>query len=557
MHLALLQVNPRVGDIEGNARKVIDAAQAVDADLIIAPELVVCGYPPRDLLYQAGFVEACEAAVSQIAEACRDRAIIVGHPRRDAATGRLRNAASLLRGGMIEAVCDKQLLPGYDVFDEDRYFEPGESICVVDIDGHRVGIAICEDLWQGGDAGASSRYDHDPITAIMSAGCNIIVVPSATPFVTGKRCRHLEQLMDTAASHNVTVAMVNQLGANDDLIFDGGAMVAGPQGLLLDAVPFDGASVTVDTSGPSVQACKANDMDMRYRALVLGLGDYCSKTGHDRVLLGISGGIDSALVAVIAASALGPDAVAGVLMPSRYSSRGSVEDAEALAANLGLTHTPTLPIEHLHAAFERTMTDAMQHVSSLTEENAQARARGLLLMAMANEADALLLATGNKSELAMGYCTLYGDMCGAVSVIGDMLKTDVWEMAHWINEHHADLGFSVPPIPEATISKPPSAELRLNQCDQDTLPPYETLDAIVRAYIEEERGVEDTADHTGLDLAFVRSIIASIDRAQFKRDQAAVIPKISPRTFGRGRPMPIVMRRSGTNVRQSAEGESP
>ena len=545
MRIALVQCNPVVGDIAGNTASLRAAIAAADADLVITPELAICGYPPRDLLLQSGFVEACEGAVESLATAAPDTCVLVGYPRRDAATGRLRNSVAILRGGVLEASCDKRLLPGYDVFDEDRYFEPADLSCLVDVAGTRVGIAICEDFWRAGDAGGGDRYGEDPLGELAAAGATLVAVPSASPFVVAKRDRHISLAIEAAAEYGVTIAMCNQVGANDDLVFDGGSFVASGDGLLGQLPCFEEAIASIDTDATPTQPADSNADAERFSALQLGLRDYCHKSGHGRVLLGLSGGIDSALVATIATAALGPEAVTGVLMPSRHSSRGSIEDAELLVANLGLTDAITLPIERLHAAFEETMAEGLQEVSAITDENAQARARGMLLMGMANERSALTLVTGNKSELAMGYCTLYGDMNGAVAVIADVLKTDCWSMARWINAHHAEAGFDVPPIPEASITKPPSAELRPNQCDQDTLPPYETLDAIIKAHVEEDLGPLEAAEATGLDIDLVEEIVTSVDRAQFKRDQSAVILKVSARTFGRGRPMPIIMRRSG------------
>jgi len=546
MRVGLLQLNPTIGDIDGNTECLIHAANNCDADLLVTPELVISGYPPRDLLLCSGFVEACEEAVKKIA-ASVSTTILVGHPRKDVKKGRFRNSISVIENNEVIAVVDKQLLPGYDIFDEDRYFEQGTTHGTVDLATGRIGIAICEDFWRGFDANVAPAYDENPIAALIKDGCKVIISPSASPFVAKKRKLHIEHAMQVAATHNCAVVMVNQVGGNDDLIFDGGSFVMSPKGLIKEAPLFEEATVEVDLESTEfIPEPEKNIDEARFQALVLGVCDYCKKTGHKEVLLGLSGGIDSALVATIAVAALGPSAVTGVLMPSRYSSLGSIEDAETLAVTLGI-QTKTLPIEHMHAAFERVHSDACNTITGLADENAQARIRGLLLMSMANQNNALLLATGNKSELAVGYSTLYGDMCGAISVIGDLYKTEVWEMSRWINQSNQ---FDVSPIPENSITKPPSAELRPGQLDEDSLPPYEELDAILLPHIDGDLGVDEIESSTIFSRDMITSVIAMVDRSQFKRDQASLILKIAPRTFGRGRPMPIVMKRAWSSSRQ-------
>ena len=546
MRLGLLQLNPIIGDIDGNTRRLIDGANGCKADLLITPELVISGYPPRDILLCSGFVEACEAAVETIAKTV-SKTILVGHPRIEQATGRFRNSISVIEHGEIVAVIDKHLLPGYDIFDEDRYFEQGTISGVVDLNFGRIGIAICEDFWRGFDANAAPTYDENPIATLVAEHCKLIISPSASPFVAKKRKLHLEHAKNVATENNCSVVMVNQVGGNDDLVFDGGSFVMSPKGLIHESPLFEESTDVVDLENATLLSMPEKNIDeARFQALVLGVRDYCIKTGHKNVLLGLSGGIDSALVATIAVAALGADAVTGVLMPSRYSSLGSVEDAETLAQNLGIK-TKTLPIEHMHRAFERIHADANTHIESLTEENAQARIRGMLLMSLANQNNALLLATGNKSELAVGYTTLYGDMCGALSVIGDLYKTEVREMSRWINQSNQ---FNVSPIPENSITKPPSAELRPDQLDEDSLPSYEELDAILQPHIDGDQGADDIEESTSLSRDLIDSVLAMVDRSQFKRDQASVILKIAPRTFGRGRPMPIVMKRAWSNARQ-------
>ncbi len=548
----MLQLNPTVGDIERNMNRIIDAAKSLDAEIIITPEMSICGYPPRDLLCCHDFVQACEEAVQNIAQVCSDKTIIVGHPRRDIASGRLRNSASVLQFGEIVAVSDKQLLPSYDVFDEKRYFEQGQDICTFELDNIKIGIAICEDFWRGFDASAAPTYDNNPVQQLIDAGCKLIISPSASPFVVGKHVAHLEYSLDLASEHKVTIAMCNQVGGNDDLVFDGGSFVVSPNGILGTMKRFDKDEVVIDLDAPSIsQPLDHCDDEERFNALVLGTKDYFQKTGHAKALLGLSGGIDSALVATIAVAALGKDSVTGLLMPSRFSSIGSVEDAEQLARNLSM-EIHTLPIEHLHEAFERTMSDSCLESTGLSAENAQARIRGLLLMARANQDDgSLLLATGNKSELAVGYSTLYGDMSGAISTIGDIYKTDVWSMANWINSNYQTYGFATPPIPESSINKLPSAELRPTQCDQDSLPEYDVLDSILRLHVDLDMGIDEIEEELGLPLEFISKVVRMVDISQFKRDQAAVILKTSPRSFGRGRRMPIVMQRNWATSRET------
>ncbi len=552
MRIGLLQLNPIVGDISGNTQKLIDAISRVEADLIVTPEMAICGYPPRDLLVNKEFLQACEESVANVCQECSNSSntIVITHPRVDVVTGRVRNSASVLQHGEIIATSDKQLLPSYDVFDEKRYFESGDVPCVFTHGEHTIGIAICEDFWRGFDANVASMYDINPLEQLVAAGCNMILSPSASPFVTGKRESHLQYAIEFSKEYGVLVAVCNQVGGNDDLVFDGGSFVVSPSGILGELPVFESGTLSIELTDKPVDVNEKCAEEERWKALVLGTRDYFVKTGHTNALLGISGGIDSALVATIATAALGKDAVTGVLMPSRFSSLGSVQDAELLASSLGI-ETITLPIEHMHAAFERTLGESCLDATGVASENAQARIRGLLLMALANEQGALVLATGNKSELAVGYTTLYGDMDGAISVIGDIYKTDTWALAKWVNSHVEICGFDSPPIPESTISKPPSAELRPNQVDQDSLPDYSELDKVLRLHVDSDLGIEEIEDQLDVPNELIERIVRMVDIAQFKRDQAAVIFKTSPRTFGRGRRMPIVMKRSWTSTRET------
>ncbi len=571
MRLALAQLNPTVGDVVGNTRLVlqaIDQARSDGAEVLVAGELGLIGYPPRDLLFRAGVVEACEQAVGEIARHAGDLLVIVGHPRRcPGGTRPLRNSVSVCRAGKVVAVYDKRLLPGYDVFDEDRYFDPGDQPCVVEAAGGRLGLLICEDLWRAEDVRTERSYPIDPVQETAALGCDVLLSLNANPFVLGKWQRHLEQLRAAATRHKLPIVAVQQVGANDDLIFDGRSVVVAADGSIAAILPgWRPALETIELpdNAHGVHAVgwdhvRTDPMEELWNALVLGVNDYCRKSFNDKVIIGLSGGIDSAVTACIAAAAVGPDNVLGVMMPSRYSPAASLEDARELAANLALPGCQTVPIESTHLAVQDALAASLrEQAGGVTDENIQARLRGLLLMAFANATGAFVLAPGNKSELASGYCTIYGDMCGALAVLGDVVKTRVYALARWINAHHVDCGFAQPPIPQRSLTRPPSAELRPHQLDQDTLPPYETLDLIVERYIELEQSVPQIIGETDIEAQLVRETVSMIDRAQYKRDQAALILKVTARTFGRGRPMPIAMRwTEAMSYEPRAIGESP
>ena len=544
MRVALAQLDPTVGDVDGNSRrlaKAIGEAVSGGADLVVAPELALVGYPPRDLLERAGLAEACRREAERLAAEFPGIALLVGMPRAVSGDPRqLRNSVALLRGGRVEAFADKRLLPSYDVFDEDRFFTPGTASLVFELAGRRCGVAICEDLWQAEDAGGLRRYAADPVGELAAAGCEVVFAPSASPFVRGKHALHLARLARVSRRLGGTVVSVNQVGANDELVFDGGSAIA-RRGAIEHVLPRFRESVAI--VDPAVGGCAPADEPGEARevfeAIVAGIAGYARKTGHRRALLGLSGGLDSALVAALAAKALGAGNVSGVLLPSRFSSEGSRRDARQSARRLGLGRVDELPIESAHAAFAATLEPAIGMPAGVVDENLQSRARGTLLMAIANASGELLLSTGNKSEFAVGYATLYGDMNGGLAPIGDLLKTDAYALARWMNEHAASLGFTEPPIPEASIEKAPSAELRPDQTDQDSLPPYETLDAVVRGWVEASESVEEIASDASLSLEETRALVRSIDRAEFKRKQAPPILKLSRRAFGRGRPMPL------------------
>jgi len=551
MHIALAQLNPIVGDLAGNTSMILRAmaqARQDGASVLVCSELAVLGYPPRDLLLREGVVEACEAAVQQIAEQSGDLTVLVGHPRSNPSGVRgVYNSVSVCYRGEVIAVADKRLLPGYDVFDEDRYFDPGLTPCTFTFDGKLSGVLICEDLWRASDVSAHASYASDPMQDLIDVGCELIFNINASPFIIGKGARHTQYLQSVAQRSNATIIAVNQVGANDDLIFDGRSCVVRADGTIQEMMDaFVSGVAIVDLNGEQSATIRVMEpMEELYHALVLGVRDYLHKTGVRDALVGLSGGIDSAVTAVIGVAALGAEHMSGIMMPSRYSSSGSIDDALALANNLKLANCVKLPIHTSHELLSQQVGDAIGDVTgSLTDENIQARLRGLLLMAVSNKQGSLLLTTSNKSEFAVGYSTLYGDMAGAISVLGDVLKTRVYELARWINRSYELLGFAVPPIPENSITKPPSAELRPNQTDQDSLPDYELLDEIIERYVEREQSVQRIIVESALDEAVVRRVVGMVDRTEFKREQAALILKVSPRTFGRGRSMPIVARMS-------------
>lgn len=553
MRVAVAQLDPIVGDLDGNAaaiRRAAETAAEDGAEILVTSELALVGYPPRDLLERPGLAEACLAHAEAIGRAAPGLTIVVGLPRRVSGDPRpLRNSAAIVRGGRIAGCADKRLLPSYDVFDEDRFFSPGGDGFAFEHRGRRVGVALCEDLWQAQDAGGVRRYRDDPVGDLAADGLDLLLVPSASPFVRGKHRRHLAILSAAAARFRTTIVSVNQVGANDELVFDGGSAVVGADGRVrhrLDRFREGVATIETDLAG-----CAAAGPDERegdedlgelFEAIVCGIRGYVRKSGHERVLLGVSGGIDSAVVAALAAAAVGPDRVRGVMMPSRHSSEGSLVDARATASALRLGRLDRLPIEPVHAAFADGLAAAIGTPEGVADENLQSRIRGTMLMAIANTTGELLLATGNKSEYAVGYSTLYGDMNGGLAPIGDVLKTDLVALARWMNRRHRELGFEEPPIPRASIEKPPSAELRPDQTDQDSLPPYPVLDAVVRGWVEQGVPAEAIAAEIGRPVGFVRDLGRLIDRQEFKRKQAPPILKTSPRAFGRGRPMPLAWR---------------
>ena len=570
MRLALAQINPTVGDLDGNSQLIAECcALAAErrADLVVFPELCLCGYPPKDLLLHEDFVAAHAERAEALGGACsKGMTLVLGVPMRGPAGG-ITNSLLAFRDGVRVARYDKRLLPTYDVFDENRYFIPGRVPVVLEIGGLRIGLAICEDLWKGEDAGFAARYtgDPDPVDELVNAGADVVIAPSASPFVLGKSKRHRDILARHARRYGVHVVSVNQVGGNDDLVFEGhscvispgaagAALVAAARGfepdLVIHEIASGGSAPPAPLADPALSAAPES---LLWKALVLGVRDYCRKTGFRTALLGISGGIDSALVACIGVAALGPRNVTGVAMPGPYSSEHSKRDAFALADRLGIARA-TVPIARPMEGFrgaldpvfkELGLSTLGQTLPDLTEENLQSRLRGTALMALSNRTGAIVLTTGNKSELAVGYCTLYGDMNGGLAVLSDVTKQQVYALSRWINANHRECGFDSPPIPEASITKAPSAELRPNQTDQDSLPPYDVLDAIIERYVELRQGPQTIAREAGFEPALVAKVARMIDISEYKRKQAAVGIKVTSVAFGSGRRVPIAQRWTG------------
>jgi NAD+ synthase (glutamine-hydrolysing) len=543
--IALGQINTTIGDFSGNTAKIIDyssRAKAAGAGLILFPELAICGYPPRDLVEKPSFVQRNVEALEQIKQAACGITIVCGVvTKAQASTGKsVLNSAAVLQDGQIKTIQSKMLLPTYDVFDEMRNFAPAEKQQVIRIGEHQAALTICEDAWNDKHFWHRRLYQFDPVEALVGAGGNIVLNISASPFHVGKPRLRREMLGAIAITDKVPVAMVNQVGGNDSIIFDGASVVIAPDGrIVAQAKSFEEDLIFFDSEtliGEIHEQVEGEEASA-YAALVLGTRDYVRKCGFSRVIVGLSGGIDSALTAAIAAEAVGPQNVIGVGMPSPYSSHGSIDDARALAANLGIRFE-LIPIGDVFHAYLDTLEPVFANLpEDTTEENIQSRIRGAILMALSNKFGAMVLSTGNKSELGVGYCTLYGDMVGGLAVISDVPKTMVYRLCGYVNGRGEV-------IPRSTIEKPPSAELRPNQTDQDTLPPYDVLDAILEDYVECYRAGEEIAETHGFDLELVRRVIRMVDRAEFKRQQAAVGLKISEKAFGMGRRMPIAMKSS-------------
>src|ERR1700751_1154022 len=541
--VALGQINPTVGDFSGNASKMIDFAQrakSAGAGLILFPELAVSGYPPRDLVERPSFVARNRESAEQIARATAGIAVICGLVTpADSDTGKsVMNSAALLVDGEIAFIQSKMLLPTYDVFDEMRNFTPAKRQQLFPFCGNRMALTICEDAWNDKQFWSKRLYTVDPVESLIHEGGNFVLNISASPFWIGKREFRRDMLASIARQHKVPVALVNQVGGNDSLVFDGSSLVLNREGTVIaqgrsfeeDVIYFDSSDLT----GEMHEQIAGEEASV-YSALVLGTRDYMRKCGFQKAIIGLSGGIDSALTAVIAADAVGPENVIGVGMPGPYSSQGSIDDARTLAKNLGIRFE-LLSINPAYEAFRQTLQTVFAgQKQDVTEENIQSRSRGTLLMALSNKFGAIVLSTGNKSELGVGYCTLYGEMVGGLAVISDVPKSLVYRLSEYVNSRR-------PVIPRASIEKPPSAELRPDQKDSDSLPPYDVLDAVLEDYIEDLHSAEQIATDRGFDTDLVRRVIRMVDRAEYKRQQAAPGLKISPKPFGYGRRFPIAAR---------------
>jgi NAD+ synthase (glutamine-hydrolysing) len=542
MKIALAQFNPTVGDFAGNTARILRlAGQAKErsAGLAVFSELCLCGYLPQDLLERPAFIERNHQALKELAARIPLASVIGYAGRVENGTGKsIANKAALIYAGRVVFEQSKMLLPTYDVFDESRYFQPADRQYVYGLDGEQLGITICEDVWNDKNFWAKQRYERDPVSEIVRQGSTVLLNLSASPYTLDKRGLRFEMLHAIARNNQRPVVYVNQVGGDDSLIFDGASIALTPDGrVAAQARAFEEDLVIFDTATGKgdIHEQPREEIAYAYQALVMGTRDYVCKCGFRKVLVGLSGGIDSAVVAAIAVDALGAENVLGVSMPGPFSSAGSKADAQTLAKNLGIQFI-TLSINDVFEAYKGALAPAFEdRPMDVTEENIQARIRGNYLMAISNKFGSMVLSTGNKSELAVGYGTLYGDMAGGLAVISDVPKLMVYELAQWINRER-EL------IPSSTIDKPPSAELRPNQKDEDSLPPYGVLDRILKAYIEDLRSPREIADHYGFDLKLVQDIALRVDHNEYKRKQAPPGLKITSRAFGFGRPFPIAQK---------------
>jgi NAD+ synthase (glutamine-hydrolysing) len=554
--IALAQINPTVGDFAGNTKKILEyatRAEKLGAELVVFPELATCGYPPADFLEKTAFLDRAAQAVAEVAAWTRQDgrpAILCGTvmPTSSPVGKQVRNVAVLLTRGKVSFVQQKMLLPFYDVFDEQRYFEPAGQQSLTSVAGEPLAITICEDAWNDKSFWPRPMYKVDPVEALMglwetqskelAAQQRIILNISASPYCQGKPQVRQKMLAALAVRHDAYVVMVNQVGGNDGLVFDGSSMVIRPDGEVIKrGASFAEDLVIFDTKDEkaAIAGAAMDEVAAMWHALVLGTRDYVRKCGFSKALVGLSGGIDSALVATIAVEALGAENVVGVGMPSEYSSLGSIEDARKLAKNLGIRFE-LLPVHDVFAEFQVALKPLFEGTPfGLAEENLQSRIRGTLLMALSNKFGALVLTTGNKSEMSTGYCTLYGDMVGALAVIGDVMKTRVYALSRYVNREREV-------IPGETMEKAPSAELRPEQRDTDSLPPYDVLDPILEAYVERYWSAEQIASDQEVDVDLVRSVIQLVERSEYKRQQAAPVLKVTAKSFGTGRRFPIAVK---------------
>ena len=544
MKIALAQIDPTIGDFTGNLSKIIDVsrrAAAMGARLTVLSELAICGYPPADFLEKPSFLARCRCAVEELTAATRDlpTAVVAGValPANVPSGKPAVNAAVLMDKGKLLLEQHKRLLPFYDVFDEQRYFSPARSQQVFELDGVRLAISICEDAWNDKNFWPRRLYSIDPMEELMAQHPALHVNLSSSPFWHGKRELRREMLAAIARRDGIPVVLSNQVGGNDSLIFDGSSLVLDARGeLIAQAASWKEDLVLVDPFEATPLAVpEPDDTEAAWNALVLGTRDYVRKCGFSKALVALSGGIDSALVAAIAAEALGRENVMTVGMPSPYSSQGSIDDSRQLAANLGIRYE-MIGISGLFREFTRALEPSFEGMPpDLTEENIQSRVRGTLMMALSNKFGALVLTTGNKSEMAVGYCTLYGDMVGALAVIGDLVKTRVYAVCRWLNREREV-------IPKAILEKPPSAELRPDQRDSDSLPLYEVLDPILEGYVERYESPEEISGKNGFPLDLVKQVVRLVERSEYKRQQAAPVLKVTSKSFGMGRRFPIAVK---------------
>lgn len=542
MKIALAQIDPTIGDFSGNTAKILDftrRAQQGGADLVLFPELAICGYPPADLLEKPAFVTRCGEALCEIARAtAHDRiAVIAGYvtAAEHGAGKHVMNSAALVRNGHVEFVQSKMLLPFYDVFDEQRYFAPAPRQRMCHLHGQEIALTICEDAWNDKSFWENRLYNVDPVEDLMKQHASAILNISASPWWRDKRELRREMLANIACRHRVPVAMVNQVGGNDSLIFDGSSLVIGPDGqVIAQGKSFEEDLIFADLAASSgdLHPQAGNEDEAMLEALTLGTRDYVRKCGFSKAVVALSGGIDSALVAVVAVRALGRENVTALGMPSPYSSQGSIDDSRQLAANLGIRYE-VLNISDIFSGFTQALAPIFAGTKpDIAEENLQSRIRGTLVMAYSNKFSALVLTTGNKSEMSTGYCTLYGDMVGALAVIGDVFKTRVYDLCRCVNAEREI-------IPRPILDKPPSAELRPGQKDTDSLLPYDVLDPILEAYVERYETPEGIAAERGLNVDTVRAVVKMVERSEYKRQQAAPVLKVTPKAFGMGRRFPI------------------